>query len=120
MGSFNSYTEPEINPELKQQQEIRQKINTGEKPVISRLINSVYYFIECVYILEVKSKYRLVALHKGRILCDMYCSTSNDCKIAFDKLFKDKAWREEIKAEWTSFYDPDKRWLDEKQSHLET
>ena len=120
MGSFNSYPGPEIIPELKQQQDIRQEINTGENPVISRLINSVYYFIDCVYILKTVNKYRLVALHKGRMLCDMYCSKSNDCKIAFDKLFKDKAWSEEIKAEWSHFYDPDKQWLEKKCSYLES
>jgi hypothetical protein len=73
-----------------------------------------------VYILQSRNKYRLVALHYGRVLCDMYCSTSSDCKIAFDKLFKDKAWHEEVQANWSHFYDPDKEWLEENYSHLET
>ena len=115
MGSFNSFPGTEINPELKRQQEI----NSAEKPVVSRLINSVYYFIDCVYILKSENKYRLVALHYGRVLCDKYYPTIRGCRIAFEKLFKDKAWDETVKANWSGFYDPDKEWLDENQSCLE-
>jgi len=114
MGSFNSYPGQEINPELKQQE-----INTNEKPMISRLINSMYYFIECVFILQEKNKYRLVALQHNRVLMDKYYPTIRGCKIAFDKLYKDKARAEDVKANWTGFYDPDKDWLEEKQSCLE-
>jgi hypothetical protein len=119
MGSFNSYPGAEINPELKQKQEIRQEINTGEKSMVSLLINSIYYFIDCVYILNSKNKYRLVALQHNRVLMDKYYHTVRGCKIAFVKLFKDKAWDDSVKANWTSFYDPDKEWLEEKQSFLE-
>jgi len=119
MRSLNPNPGPGINPEQKQQQTIRQEINTAEKPVISRLINSVYFFIDCVFILQSKDKFRLVALHQRKVLCDKYYSTPGNCRIAFDKLFKDKAWRKEEKADWSHFYDPDKRWLKEKQSHLE-
>ena len=118
MGSLNPYPGTGINPEQKKQQTIRHELNSEEKPVISRLINSVYFFIDCVYILQSKDKFRLVALHHGRVLWDKYYSTPRNCRIAFDKLFKDKAWNEEIKAEWSHFYDPDIRWLEEKQSHL--
>jgi hypothetical protein len=119
MGQYNPNPGPEINPEQNQQQDIQQELNTEEKPVISRLINSVYFFIDCVYILKSKDKYRLVALHHRRVLCDKYYSTERGCRIAFQKMFKDKAWSEEEKADWSPFYDPDKRWLEEKQSHLE-
>jgi hypothetical protein len=120
MGSYNPNPGPEINPEQNQQQDIQQELNTEEKPVISRLINSVYFFIDCVYILQSKDKYRLVALHYGRVLCDKYYHTLRGCRIAFDKMFKHKAWREEVKANWSHFYDPDKSWLEENNSHLET
>jgi hypothetical protein len=120
MGQYNPNPGPEINPEQKQQQIIRQEINTEEKPVISRLINSVYFFIDCVYILKSKDKYRLVALHHRRVLCDKDYSTLRGCRIAFDKIFKDKAWRSKVKADWSHFYDPDKRWLEKKHRHLET
>ena len=120
MDSFNSYPGPEINPEFKQHQDIRQEINTGEKPVISRLINSVYYFIDCVYILKSENKYRLVALQHRKVLLDKYYPTLKGCRIAFQKLFKDKSWKEEVKADWSHFYDPDKRWLEENYSCLKS
>ena len=111
MGQYNPPPGTEINPEPKQQQEI--------KPMVSRLINSMYYFIDCVYILKSKNKYRLVALQHNRVLMDKYYHTVRGCRIAFEKLFKDKAWDENVKANWSGFYDPDKEWLEEKQNHLE-
>ena len=119
MASFNPYPGPEINPELKQQQSIFQELNPGEKTVISRLINSIYYFIDCVFILKIKDKYRLVVRHNGVVLCDNYYTTERGGKIAFDKLFKDKAWSEDIQAQWSHFYDPDNDWLEEKCKNLE-
>jgi hypothetical protein len=116
MGSFNPYPGTEINPG--QQQKIRQEINSEENQVISRLINSVYYFIDCVYILKSKNKYRLVALQHMRVLVDKYYPTLRGCRIAFQKTFKDRPWQRETKAVWTPFYDPDKRWLEEKNKHL--
>jgi hypothetical protein len=101
MGSYNTYPGSE------------------EKPVISILSNSIHYFIECVYIIKSKCKYRLVVLHNNRVLCDQYYSTLRGCRIAFDKMFRGKAWTKKVKADWSHFYDPDKRWLAEKLSHLE-
>ena len=108
MGQYNPNQGPGINPEV------------NEKTMISTLINSIHYFIDCVYILQAKDKFRLVALQHSRVLCDKYYPTLRGCRIAFEKLFKDKAWSEDIKAEWTILYDPDKRWLEEKQSRLES
>jgi hypothetical protein len=118
MGSFNPNPGQGINPELKQQT-IFQELNPGEKTVISRLINSIYYFIDCVFILKIKDKYRLVAQHNGVVLYDNYYTTEIGGKIAFDKIFKDKAWAEDIKAQWSHLYDPDIDWLEEKCKNLE-
>lgn len=120
MGYHNPNPESETKMELNQQHDTRQKINTQDKPMISMLINSIQYFIDCVFILQTKDKFRLVALHQSRILCDNYYSTSRGCRIAFDKMFKNKAWREGIKAEWSHFYDPDKLWLEKKSSSLKS
>ena len=120
MRSFNPYPGPEINPELKQQLTILRELNPGEKPTISNLINSVYYFIQDVFILKIKDKYRLVALHQRKVLMDKYYPTVKGCRIAFQKLFKDKACSEEIKAQWSHFYDPDKGWLEKKCRYLES
>jgi hypothetical protein len=120
MGQYNPYPGHGTNPELKQKQKIWQELYPGEKPMISMLINSVYYFIDCVFILQAKDNFRLVALHQGRVLCDKDYATVRGCRIAFDKMYKNKAWSEEIKAEWSHFYDPDKRWLEKKCIYLES
>ena len=85
---------------------------------ISMLINSVYYFIGCVFILDFHDHYRLVALHSGKVLIDASYETLRGARIAFSKLCGDKAWSEEIKAQWSHFYDPDTRWLEEKTKDI--
>ena len=120
MGHYNPNAGREINPEQNLQQTIQQELNPGEKPMISVLINSIHYFIDCVYILQTKDKFRLVALQHSRVLYDKYYATSKDCRIAFTKLFKDKAWGEEITPNWSHFYYPDIHWLGKKQRRLAT
>jgi hypothetical protein len=119
MRQYNPNPGPDINPELKKQQTSRPEPEKEEEIMISSLINSIYYFIESVFILKIKDKYRLVVLHDNRVLTDKYYQTGRGCKIAFQKLFKDKAWSKEIKAHWSHFYDPDKDWLGKKCQSLE-
>jgi len=119
MRSYNLLLGTEKKLELKLQP-IRQETNAAEDFMISMLINSVYYFIDCVYILRSTGKYRLVALHQSTVLHDQYYPSDDECKIAFEKLFKEKAWKEEIQPDWSHFYDPDKKWLAKKQKRLET
>jgi transcriptional regulator with XRE-family HTH domain len=86
-----------------------------EKAMISILINSIFYFIDCVYILKLENKYRLVALHHRHLICNKYYTTERACKIAFQKMFKEKIWLEGVKAIWTQFYPPEQKWLEKKQ-----
>jgi hypothetical protein len=81
---------------------------------MSLLINSIYYFIECVFILSLPDCYRLVVLHNGRVLTDVCYETLRGAKIAFSKLYHHKAWAKGVKAQWSHFYRPDADWLDEK------
>jgi hypothetical protein len=108
MGHYHPLPGTETNPE------------STEDITISMLINSAHYFIQCVFILKAKNKYRLVVLHNGKVLADSYYNTVRGCKIAFIKRFKEKAWSEEIKAQWSHFYDPDKPWLEKKCKYLES
>lgn len=85
---------------------------------ISLLINSAYYFIECVFILHRYDHYRLVALHNGIVLTDACYKTIKGARIAFSKRYKKKAWSDEVKAEWSCFYDPDTRWLEERVEEI--
>jgi hypothetical protein len=104
---------------MRQQQTTQQTPDPVTEPTISMLINSIHYFIDCVYILRSKNKYRLVVLQHSRVLLDKEYPTANGGRIAFTRFFKYKAWDETIKAKWSHFYDPDKEWLEEKQSRLE-
>ena len=120
MGQYNPNPGPEINPGKNKKQDIRRENNTGEISMISILTNSVYYFIDCVFIAKSKNKYRLVALQHRKVLFDKHYPSIKKCKIAFDEMFREKAWSEEVNAEWSRFYDPDKRWLDKKCKYLES
>ena len=87
-------------------------------PTLMVLINSVYYFLECVYILEKKDYYQLVVIHNGRVLTNQDYKTRKGAKIAFQKLYRDKAWKQGVKAEWTHPYQVDHLWLKEKDDLL--
>jgi hypothetical protein len=104
---------------MRQQQTTQQTPDPVTEPTISMLINSIHYFIDCVYILRSKNKYRLVVLQHSRVLLDKEYPTANGGRIAFTRFFKYKAWDETIKPEWSHFYDPDKEWLEEKQRRIE-
>jgi hypothetical protein len=107
MRKFNPSPGPGIDPAAK------------TDITISMLINSIYYYIECVFILRTQNKYRLVVLQHSRVLFDKEYPTEIGCRIAFTKFFKDKAWDEGVTPQWSHFYDPDKDWLEEKQTRLE-
>jgi len=93
----------------------QQTATRQDKPVeISVLINSIYYFLSHVFILHIDGKYRLVVLLNNRLLCDRVYNTGKGAKIAFTKLYQEKAWDENVKATWTIFYPPNKPWLDKK------
>jgi len=76
------------------------------------LINPAYYFLECVYILCKKGYYQLIVLHNNRVLTDKNYRTLRGAKIAFQKIYSNKAWKEGVKADWThpspGNYDPKK------------
>jgi hypothetical protein len=78
-------------------------IHTGNSGLLL-LINPAYYFLECVYILYQKGYYRLVVLHNNRVLTYRNYRTLRGAKIAFQKIYKDKAWKEGVKASWTPPY----------------
>ena len=75
-------------------------IHTGNNGLLL-LINPAYYFLECVYILYQKGNYRLIVLHNNRVLTYRSYSTLRGAKIAFQKIYKNKAWKEGVKASWT-------------------
>ena len=89
---------------------LKRDIEEGQKNRrISLLINSVYFFIESVFILETENGFRLIAIHQNKVLTDETYKTVKGAKIAFLKLFAYKAWEEGVKPQWTSFYPPEEK-----------
>ncbi len=78
---------------------------------ISSLVNSVYYFLNWVYIVENQSEYRLIVAHKKEILYNNSYKTLKGARIAFSRLFKNRRWKGEFKTEWSFFYEPESKWL---------
>jgi hypothetical protein len=86
-----------------------------DKPVgISVLINSIFYFLSCVFILQLGEKYLLVVRFKNRVLHHAVYDTPRGAKIAFSKFFNKNTWLEKVKSSWTPFYLPGKKWLNKK------
>ncbi|MCU0286901.1 MAG: hypothetical protein MUF15_10940 [Acidobacteria bacterium] len=81
---------------------------------ISLLVNSIYFFIESVFIISVDGGYRLIAIHQGRLLTDETYKTSRGARIAFSKFYGYKAWKDGIKAQWSRFYSPEAKWIGDK------
>jgi len=90
------------------------KTVSGNYPRISVLINSAYYFIQCVFIHESGNSYRLLALHREKVIIDKSYPTLRGARIAFTKFCRDTAWRDDIKPAWTPFYTPETWWLENK------
>jgi hypothetical protein len=130
MGSLNLH--PHLNPKAEAYQYPRSQVYTLSKqykpltqdslssisPTLMVLINSVYYFLEYVYILEKQEHYQLVVIHNSRVLTYRDYKTRKGAKIAFQKLYRDKAWKKGVKAEWTHPYKVDHQWFKEKDDLL--
>jgi hypothetical protein len=85
----------------------------NEKKIIS-LINSIHYFLECVFIVFEEESYRLVVNQYGEIVTDENYKTLKEAKIAFLKFHGLLAFNEKIRPDWSHSYSPDKVWLEQK------
>ena len=91
---------------------------------ISRLTNSIYYFIDTCFIMDLsgtdqeKNRYRLLAFHEDekKIFVDKYYPTLRGARIAFTRQFKNMAWTDDVVAEWSHFYPPNRDWIDKMLS----
>lgn len=87
------------------------KRGTQAEQKITLLENSIYFFLDSVFIQEQNEGYRLVVSHQQRVLADQHYPTIRGAKIAFTKLFSENAWEEGVRAFWSPFYCPDNQWL---------
>lgn len=82
---------------------------------ISRLINSIYFYLDTCFITPVTlSDYRLLALKGEKVLHDCKYKTLRGARGAFKRKFKKMSWHD-APAEWSHFYPPDSKWL---ENHL--
>jgi hypothetical protein len=95
----------------------REKLNNETK--ISRLLNSIYYFLDFVFVIISEKGYRLVILHQDQVIMDVHYNSLRGAKIAFAKYFGERAWAEEVQSQWSHTYQPDNDWLSEKLEILE-
>jgi hypothetical protein len=91
-----------------------QKAKPETPTKISRLLNSIYYFLDCVFILLTEKDYRLVILHHDKVVMDSQYKTLRGAKIAYAKFFNENAWAEGVQPQWSQVYQPDDDWLSEK------
>jgi len=85
---------------------------------ISRLLNSIHYFLDCVFIFPWEEGYRLSIIHNEKSIMDANYKTLRGAKIAFAKFFGDKAWRQDLQPHWSIQYSPEQGWLSKKMKIL--
>jgi hypothetical protein len=71
----------------------------------SFLENSYKYFLEFAVILCCRDNYRLIVIHERKPLTDNRYRTFKAAKIAFLKLYQDRAWKRQVKPEWSEFHE---------------
>jgi len=74
----------------------------------------MHYFLHYVFIVKEGERFRLVVIHNRRVLTDQRYESLRGARIAFSKYYEYKAWKEDVKAQWTHFYQPDAKWLENK------
>ncbi len=81
---------------------------------ITVLENSIYYFLESVFIDIQKGGCRLIVTHQNHVLTDCTYKSIRAAKIAFSRMYREKAWEDGVKTIWTLPYLPDDDWLVKK------
>ncbi|MGD2088016.1 MAG: hypothetical protein PVH61_17690 [Candidatus Aminicenantes bacterium] len=104
---------------MKKQEPLRQRQKLNNETKISRLLNSIYYFLDYVFIIISETGYRLVILHHDQVIMDVHYHSLRGAKIAFAKYFGERAWAEEVQPQWSHTYQPDNAWISEKLEFLE-
>ena len=85
---------------------------------ISRLTNSIHYFLDYVYIIAGENGFHLVVIHHRQVMMDKVFKSVRGAKISFSKLFKDKNCKENIQVNWSRFYSPEKYWILDKNKNV--
>lgn len=81
---------------------------------IQRLLNSMVFGVEMVFILFTETHFRLVGLNSDETVIDKEYRTLRGAKVAFTKLFQGKAFRQGLQPEWSHAYPVKTTWLKPK------
>ncbi|MCP5105939.1 MAG: hypothetical protein GY950_21305 [bacterium] len=71
---------------------------------VSILNNAGDGSLDSVYIMEEENEYRLVVIHKRKVLTEKLCKTAKGCKINFTRLYGDKFRKKCINPQWGDFW----------------
>lgn len=86
-----------------------------EEKRISILINSIFYFLHWVIIIEEDQQFRLVVIIGKEIILDYTYNSTRAARIAFSRYFKNYYYKDGPRVnEWSHFYTPDNTWLKDK------
>ena len=84
------------------------------KTRLYRLVNNGYFFLRYFFIVENDGDYRLVVIHDNHLLTDRLYKSLSNAKSAFARMYKRKAWKKGVKAEWSIFFPPGAGWIRNK------
>ena len=82
--------------------------------LISRMTNSILYFLSYVFILKESGEYRLVINHAKAKLHDCRYKTLRGARVACARLIQKRQFKKTINPDWTFFYPVDEEWLMDK------
>jgi len=98
----------------------RKSDNNLDRIEISSLSNNAEYYLNCVYISVEKVGYRLVVIHNRVVRTNRCYSTYKSAKAAFARMYNRKAWKKNVMAKWSNWYNPGDEFVREKAGLLRT
>lgn len=94
--------------------------DNNEMKGISILVNSFKYFLEHAFIISYEGSYRLLVIHRWRLMTDRCYKTLKGARIAFLKLYSERRWKDQDEPEWSSFYNPGIEHFNPQTSKIES
>lgn len=107
-----------INESMQERQKMMIRTKKDMK-AISVLVNSVKYFLEHAFIIDYDDYYRLLVIHRWKLLTDRCYKTLKGARVAFIKMYSSRSWKDEDIPEWSHFYNPGIEYLNFKTARVE-
>ncbi len=88
--------------------------NYGKSTTVSFLVNTQYYFLGTVFILPETAGYRLVVIHKWKVLTNKRFPTLEEAKKTFFQHYQTRAAKKIPQPLWDDNHRVDNDWLKKK------